>query len=132
VPNLISLAPKLYLNNQTASVVLAWFNIGRRPVIGGRALLFAVSKDETKQYKIGEGTISGGLPGNGATAKMSVDMHQSLELFLVCATYVDNNNISYQQAYLYRLGRPSDGPNEIPLVEEVQSDPPSAQVCNDS
>ena len=123
VPNLISLTPKLYLNNQTASVVLAWFNIGRRPVIGGRALLFAVSKDQTKQYKIGEGTISGGLPGNGATAKMSVDMHQSLELFLVCATYVDNNNISYQQAYLYRLGRPSDGPNEIPLVEEVPVGP---------
>ena len=25
VPNLISLAPKIYSNNQTASVVLAWF-----------------------------------------------------------------------------------------------------------
>jgi hypothetical protein len=62
VPNLISLAPKLYLNNQTASVALAWFNIGRRPVIGGTALLFAVNKDQTKQYKIGEATISGGLP----------------------------------------------------------------------
>ena len=132
VPNLISLAPKIYSNNQTASVALAWFNIGRRPVIGGRALLLAVSKDQTKQYKIGEATISGGLPGNGATAKMSVDMHKSLELFLVCATYVDDDNKSYQQAYLYRLGRPPDGPNEIPLVEEVQSDPPSAQVCNGS
>jgi hypothetical protein len=132
VPNLISLAQKLYLNNQTATIALAWFNIGRRAVIGGRALLFAVSKDQTKQYKIGEGEISGGLPGNGATAKMSVDMHQSLELFLVCATYVDDNDKSYQQAYLYRLGRPPDGPNEIPLVEEVQSDPPSAQVCNGS
>ena len=59
-------------------------------------------------------------------------MHQSLELFLVCATYVDDNDKTYQQAYLYRLGRPSDGPNEIPLVAEVQSDPPSAQVCNGS
>jgi hypothetical protein len=68
----------------------------------------------------------------GATAKLSVDMHQSLELFLVCATYVDDNDKSYQQAHLYRLGRPSDGPNEIPLVEELQSDPPSAQICNDS
>ena len=132
VPNLISLAPKLYLNNQTASVVLAWFNIGRRPVIGGTALLFAVNKDQNKRHKIGEAPISGGLPGNGATAKMSVDMHQSLELFLVCATYVDDNNKSYQQAYIYRLGRPFDGPNEIPLVEEVQSDPPSAHVCNGS
>lgn len=132
MPDLISLGPKIYSDNQTASVVLAWFNIGRRPVITGRALLFAVSKDETKRHKIGEATISGGLPGNGATAKISVDMHQSLELFLVCATYVDDNDKSYQQAYLYRLGRPSDGPNEIPLVEELQSDPPSAQVCNDS
>ena len=132
MPNLISFQPKIYSNNQTASVVLAWFNIGRRPVIGGTALLFAVSKDQTKRHKIGEATISGGLPGNGATAKMSVDMHKSLELFLVCATYVDDNDKSYQQAYLYRLGRPSDGPNEIPLVEEVQSDPPSAQVCNGS
>ena len=132
VPNLVSLTPKLYLNNQTASVVLAWFNIGRRPVIDGKALLFAVSKDQTKQHKIGEATISGGLPGNGATAKMSADMHQSLELFLVCATYVDDNNKSYRQAYLYHLGRPSDGPNEIPLVEEVQSDPPGTQVCNGS
>ena len=132
VPNLISIAPKIYSNNQTASVVLAWFNIGRRPVIGGRALLFAVSKGQTKQHKIGDGTISGGLPGNGATAKMTVDMHQSLELFLVCTAYVDDNDKSYQQAYLYRLGRPSDGPNEIPLVEEVRSDPPSAQVCNGS
>ena len=69
VPNLISLAPKIYSNNQTASVVLAWFNIGRRPVIGGRALLFAVSKDQIKRHKIGEAMISGGLPGNGATAK---------------------------------------------------------------
>ena len=132
VPNLISLAPKIYSNNQTASVVLAWFNIGRRPVIGGRALLFAVSKDQIKRHKIGEAMISGGLPGNGATAKMSVDMHQSLELFLVCVTYADDSDKSYQQAYLYRLGRPSDEPNEIPLVEEVQSDPPSAQVCNGS
>ena len=130
MPNLISLEPKLYSNNQTASVVLAWFNIGKRPVIAGRALLFAVSKDQAKRHKIGEATISGGLPGNGATAKMSVDMHQPLELFLVCATYVDDHDQSYQQAYLYRLGRPSDGPNEIPLVEEVQSDPRSAQVCN--
>ena len=39
-------------------------------------------------HKIGEATISGGLPGNGATAEMSVDMHQSLELFLACVTYV--------------------------------------------
>jgi hypothetical protein len=132
VPNLISLEPKIYSNNQTASIVFAWFNIGRRPVITGRALLFAVSKDQTTRHKIGEATISGGLPGNSATAKMSVDMHQSLELFLVCATYVDDNNKSYQQADLYRLGRPSDGPSEIPLVEEVQSDSRSAQVCNDS
>ena len=132
VPNLISLTPKIYSNNQTASVVLAWFNVGRRPVIGGRAVLFAVSKDQAKRHKIGEATISGGLPGNDAAAKMSVDMHQSLELFLLCATYVDDNDKSYQQAYLYRLGRPSDGPNEIPLVEELQSDPPSAQVCNGS
>ena len=132
MPNLVSLEPKIYSNNQTASVVLAWFNIGRRPVIGGTALLFAVNKDQNKRHKIGEAPISGGLPGNGATAKMSVDMHQSLELFLVCATYVDDNNKSYQQAYIYRLGRPFDGPNEIPLVEEVRSDPPSAQVCNGS
>jgi hypothetical protein len=132
MPDLISLEPKIYSNNQTASVVLAWFNIGRRPVIDGRALVFAVSKDQTKRHKIGEATISGGLPGNGATAKMSLDMHQSLELFLICATYADDNHNSYRQAYLYRLGRPSDGPNEIPLVEELQSDPPSAQVCNGS
>ena len=131
MPNLVSLGPKIYSDNQTASIVFAWFNIGRRPVVAGRALLFAISKDQTKRHKIGEATISGGLPGNGATAKMSVDMHQSLELFLVCATYVDNNDQSYQQAYLYRLGRPSDGPNEIPLVEESQSGTPSAEVCSD-
>ena len=129
-PNLISFQPKIYSNNQTASVTLAWFNIGRRAAISGRALLFAVSKDHAKRRKIGEATISGGLPGNGATAKMSVDMHQSLELFLVCTTYVDNDDKSYQQAYLYRLARPSNGPNEIPLVEE-QSGAPSAEVCND-
>ena len=35
MPDLISLEPKIYSNNQTASVVLAWFNIGRRPVIDG-------------------------------------------------------------------------------------------------
>ena len=75
--------------------------------------------------------ISGGLPGNGATAKLSVDMHQSLELFLVCVTYADDSDKSYQQAYLYRLGRPSDGPNEIPLVEELQSGRPSVEICND-
>jgi hypothetical protein len=132
VPNLISLAPRIYSDNQTASVVLAWFNIGRRPVISGRASLFTVSKDQTKRHKIGEAMITGGLPRNSVTAKMSVDMHQSLELFLVCATYVDDNNKSYQQAYLYRLGRPSDGPSEIPLVEEIQSDAPSTQVCNGS
>jgi hypothetical protein len=131
MPNLISLQPKIYSNNQTASVMLAWFNIGRRAAIRGRALLFAVSKDQTKRHKIGEATISGGLPGNGAMVRMSVDMHQSLELFLVCATYADDNDKSYQQAYLYRLGRPTDGPNEIPLVEELQSGRPSAEVCND-
>ena len=131
MPNLISFQPKIYSNNQTASIALAWFNIGRRAAISGRALLFAVSKDHTKRRKIGEATISGGLPGNGATAKMSVDMHQSLELFLVCAIYVDDNDKSYEQAYLYRLGRPTDGPNEIPLVEESQAGAPSAEVCND-
>ena len=75
--------------------------------------------------------ISGGLPGNGAMANMSVDMHQSLELFLVCASYVDDNDKNHQQAYLYRLGKPTDGPNEIPLVEELQSGRPSVEICSD-
>ena len=52
--------------------------------------------------------------------------------FETTAQVVDDNDKSYQQAYLYRLGRPSDGPSEIPLVEEMQSDPPSSQVCNGS
>ena len=56
MPDLISLGPKIYSDNQTASVVLAWFNIGRRPVITGRALLFAVSKDETKRPASWENT----------------------------------------------------------------------------
>jgi hypothetical protein len=131
MPNLISFGPKIYSDHQTASVALSWFNIGKGAVIRGRALLFAVSKDQTKRHKIGEATISGGLPGNGAMAKMSVDMHQSLELFLVCASYVDDNDKNYQQAYLYRLGRPTDGPNEIPLVEELQSGRASVEICND-
>ena len=63
--------------------------------------------------------------------QMSVDMHQSLELFLVCASYVDDNDKNYQQAYLYRLGKPTDGPNEIPLVEELQSGRPSVEICSD-
>ena len=58
-------------------------------------------------------------------------MHQSLELFLVCATYIDDSHKSYQQAYLYSLGRPSDGPNEIPLVEELRLGPPRAEICNE-
>lgn len=131
MPNLISIGPKIYSNNQTASVALGWFNIGRKAAIGGRALLFAVSKNQTKRHKIGEAAINGGLPGNGAIARFSVDMHQSLELFLVCAIYVDDNNRNYQQVYLYRLGRPTDGPNEIPLVEELQLGPSGAEVCNE-
>ena len=59
-------------------------------------------------------------------------MRQSLELFLVCAIYFDDNNTNYQQVYLYRLGPPTDGPNEIPLVEELQLRPRSAEVCNES
>jgi len=131
MPNLVSIGPKIYSNNQTASIGLEWFNTGRKAAIGGRALLFAVNKDQTRRHKIGEMSISGGLPGSGATARVSVDMHQSLELFLVCATYVDDNNKSYQQAYLYRLGRPTDGPNEIPLVEELRLDPPRPEACNE-
>jgi len=131
MPNLVSIGPKIYSNNQTASIGLQWVNIGGRAAIGGRALLFAASKDQTKRHKIGETSISGGLPGNGATAKIKVDMHQSLELFLVCAIYVDDNNKSYEQAYLYHLGRPTDGPDEIPLVEELHLGPPSAEVCNE-
>jgi hypothetical protein len=131
MPNLVSIGPKIYSNNQVASIGLEWFNTGRKAAIGGRALLFAVNKDQTRRHKIGEMSISGGLPGAGATARVSVDMHQSLELFLVCATYVDDNNKSYQQAYLYRLGRPTDGPNEIPLVEELRLDPPRAEACDE-
>ena len=131
MPNLISFGSKIYSDHQTASVALSWFNIGKGAVIRGRAFLFAVSKDQTKRHKIGEATISGGLPGNGAMAKMSVDMHQSLELFLVCASYVDDNDKNYQQGYLYHLGTPTDGPNEIPLVEELQSGRPSVEICND-
>jgi hypothetical protein len=58
-------------------------------------------------------------------------MRQSLELFLVCVAYVDDNNKSYQQVYLYRLGRPTDGPDEIPLVEELRLGPPRAEICNE-
>jgi hypothetical protein len=58
-------------------------------------------------------------------------MHQSFELFLICATYVDDNSAKYQQVYLYRLGPPTDGPNEIPLVEEHQARPPSPEVCTE-
>ena len=85
MPDLVSIGPKIYSNNQTASIGLEWFNTGRKAAISGRALLFAVNKDQTRRHKIGEMSISGGLPGAGATARVSVDMHQSLELFLVCA-----------------------------------------------
>ena len=129
--NLVSIGPKIYSSNQMASIALQWVNIGRKAAIGGRALLFAVNKDQTKRHKIGETSIGGGLPGNGAAARINIDMHQSLELFLICAIYVDDNNKSYQQVYFYRLGRPTDGPNEIPLVEELHLGPPSAEVCNE-
>ena len=131
LPNLVSIGPKIYSNNQTASIGLEWFNTGRKAAIGGRALLFAVNKDQTRRHKIGETLISGGLPGNAITARISVDMRQSLELFLVCVAYLDDNNKSYQQVYLYRLGRPTDGPNEIPLVEELRLDPPRPEACNE-
>jgi len=131
LPNLVSIGPKIYSNNQTASIGLEWFNTGRKATIGGRALLFAVNKDQTRRHKIGETLISGGLPGNAITARISVDMRQSLELFLVCVAYLDDNNKSYQQVYLYRLGRPTDGPDEIPLVEELRLGPPRAEICNE-
>jgi hypothetical protein len=129
--NLVSVGPKIYSNNRTASIGLEWFNTGRKAAIGGRALLFAVNQDQTRRHKIGETLISGVLPGNAATARVSVDMRQSLELFLVCVAYVDDNNKSYQQVYLYRLGRPTDGPDEIPLVEELRLGPPRAEICNE-
>ena len=131
MPNLISIWPRLYSNTQPASVALGWFNTGRKPAMGGRALLFTVDKNITKWKKIGEAPINGGLVGNGAVARFSMDMHQSLELLLVCAIYADDDNTNYQQVYLYRLGTPTDGPNEIPLVEELQVSPPSAEVCNE-
>jgi hypothetical protein len=131
VPYLISIWPKLYSNTQPASIALGWFNTGKKPAIGGRALLFTVNTTQTKRKKIGETPISGGLPENGAMAKFTVDMHQSFELFLACVIYVDDNNTSYKQVYLYRLGTPTDGPNEIPLVE-LQLHLPSAEVCNES
>jgi hypothetical protein len=131
MPNLISIWPKLYSNTQPESIALGWFNTGKKPAIDGRALLFTVNTTQTKRKKIGETPISGGLPDNGAMAKFSVDMHQSFELFLVCVTYVDDNHTNYKQVYLYRLGTPTDGPNEIPLVE-LQLGPPSAEVCNES
>jgi hypothetical protein len=132
MPKLVSIWPKLYSNTQPASVVLGWFNTGMKPTIGGRALLFTVNKDITKWKRIGEAPIKGGLPGNGATAKFSMDMHESLELFLVCANYADDNNAIYRQAYVYRLGAPTDDPNEIPLIEELQARDPSAEICNSS
>ena len=131
MPNLISIWPKLYSNTEPASIALGWFNTGKKSAIGGRALLFTVNTSQTKRQKIGETPIIGGLPENGAMAKFSVDMHQSFELFLVCVKYVDDNNASYKHVYLYRLGTPTDGPNEIPLVE-LQLHLPSAEVCNES
>ena len=131
VPYLISIWPKLYSNTEPASIALGWFNNGKKPAIDGRALLFTVNTTQTKRKKIGETPIIGGLPENGAMAKFTVDMHQSFELFLACVIYVDDNNASYNQVYLYRLGTPTDGPNEIPLVE-LQLRPPSAEVCNES
>ena len=130
MPNLVSIWPRLYSNTQPGSIVLGWFNAGMKPAVGGRALLFTVNKDITKWRKIGEAPIKGGLPGNGATAKFSVDMHQSLELFLVCANYGDDNNAIYRQAYVYRLGTPTDDPSEIPLIEELKARDPSIEVCN--
>ena len=130
IPNLVSIWPKLYSNTQPESIVLGWFNTGMKPTIGGRALLFTVNKDVTKWKKIGEAPIKGGRPRNGATAKFSMDMHQSLELFLVCVNYADDNNTNYREAYVYRLGTPTDDPNEIPLIEELRRRDSSAEVCN--
>ena len=81
---------------------------------------------------IGQERDEGGLPGNGATAKFSINMHRSLELFLVCTNYADDNNAIYRQAYVYRLGAPTGDPNEIPLIEELQPRGLSAEVCNSS
>ena len=81
--------------------------------------------------KLEKRRLAEALPGNGAAARIDIDMHQSLELFLVCAIYVDDNDKSYQQVYLYRLGRPTDGPSEIPLVEELHLGRPSAEICNE-
>ena len=104
IPNLVSAWPRLYSNTQPASIALGWLNTGMKPAIGGKALLFTVNKDITKWKKIGESSIKGGLPQNGAMAKLSIDMHQSLELFLVCVIYADDNNANYQQVYLYCPG----------------------------
>ena len=93
-------------------------------------MLFTVDKNITRWKKIRETPIKGSIPGNSGFAELNIDMHQSFELFLVCVTYVDDNHTNYKQVYLYRLGTPTDGPNEIPLVE-LQLGPPSAEVCNE-
>ena len=67
-PGPISISPKLYSNTVPAFVALGWSNIGRKPVIGGRALLFTVNKNVTKWKKIGEVPIKRSLPGNGGFA----------------------------------------------------------------
>jgi hypothetical protein len=130
-PSPILISPKLYSNSVPAFVALGWSNTGRKPVIGGRASLFTVNKNITKWKKIGEAPIKRNLPGNSGFAELNVDMHQSFELFLICVIYVDDDSTKYQQVYLYRLGPPTDGPNEIPLVEEQQARPPSPDVCNE-
>jgi hypothetical protein len=129
-PNLISVAPKLDSNAQPTSVILSWFNAGKESAIGGKVVLFAVNNGITKRRKIGQVPLTGGLPGNMATAKFAVDMRQSLEFFLVCAVY-DDNAAAHQQLYLYRLGTPTDEPSQIPLVEEPQSRLPNFELCNE-
>ena len=131
MPSPISISPKLYSNTEPAFVALGWSNIGRKPVIGGRVLLFTVDKNITRWKKIRETPIKGSIPGNNGFAELNIDMHQSFELFLICATYVDDNSAKYEQVYLYRLGPPTDGLNEIPLVEEHQARPPSPEVCTE-
>ena len=119
-------------NSQATSIVLGWFNTEMKPAIGGRAFVIHCQQRYHQWKRIGEAPITGGFPGNGATAKFSINMHRSLELFLVCANYADDNNAIYRQAYVYRLGAPTGDPNEIPLIEELQARGLSAEVCNSS
>jgi hypothetical protein len=129
-PKFVTLTSRL-LAGEHQTLDLSWKNVGKKPARNGKAKVFALGEDDKRGDLLGEAEMRGTgttiFAGDGGGSLY--DVGKLPKRLLICATYYDDEETAYEQAFVLLVPdkRTTDNPDVLSYLDEAKT--PDVKIC---